>query len=653
MIDYEKELNPQQWEAVRHVEGPLLILAGAGSGKTRVLIYRIAHLVEKHGALPSQILALTFTNKAADEMRSRIESILTREGIRPDGLTMGTFHSVCLRLLRRYGSLIGTPPNFVVYDEDDQEKLLTHALEVLDLSTETNPVRYIHGRIQRLKDRGAGPEKVNTDDFFGERLRKIYEAYEKLLKESAALDFGDLLVYAVRLLDERPEVLEACRRRWSFLEVDEYQDTNAVQFDLLRRLAGPTGNLCVVGDDDQSIYRWRGAELKNILDFERHFKECRVIKLEQNYRSTQSILTAASNVVRRNVGRKGKELWTENRKGDPLTLLVAENESDEAEQVCAEIQSLTKRGRFRPSDMAVFYRTNAQSRVFEEQLAEWGIDYQVIGSLRFYERKEIKDVLAFLRLLSNPVDRMSFIRIVGAVSWGIGDATVGKLDVLRGQKGIDFVGAVETASQDPAFKGRSRTGLERLRAFLERLKKERERLPTDAYPDLATFVVKESGYLDALAVQHPEDFDNRRDNLRQLVTGMKDYASRNPESTLDDYLSYVTLLTRADDFSEGPERVALMTLHCAKGLEFPVVFLVGMEEELFPLRRRDSDDFDLEEERRLFYVGMTRAKDRLYLSFAKVRQLFGSVRYKRPSRFLGELPSNLIEVRGANPTIEV
>ncbi|MBI2889857.1 MAG: UvrD-helicase domain-containing protein [Nitrospirae bacterium] len=643
MIDYEKELNDRQLEAVRHVEGPLLILAGAGSGKTRVLIYRLAHLLQDHGVPARNVLAVTFTNKAADEMRHRVDTILGREGIPTEGLTVGTFHAVCLRLLRRYGDRLGLTPNFLVYDEDDQERALRHALERLDLSTETNPTRFFQSRIQRLKDRGLGPDGVRGDDFFAERLRNVFRVYEEQLKASGALDFGDLLVKALHLLRDHEDVLQACRDRWRFVEVDEYQDTNRVQFEFLRLLAGENGNLCVVGDDDQSIYRWRGAELKNILEFEKHFAPCRVVKLEQNYRSTQRILDAASAVVRRNAGRKGKELWTENRAGDSLTLLVAENEAEEADLVCTEIRRLARKG-VRASEVAIFYRTNAQSRVFEETLTQWEIDYQVVGSLRFYERKEVKDILGFLRWCVNPGDRVSFVRLVEAVPWGIGNATVARLDGIRDERQGDYYQALE-AFEGNGQAGRLRSAAARLREFLGRMREERERLGPTGFPDLATFVIKESGYLDVLAAHHKEDAETRRENLRQLVTGMTDHVARRPESTLEDYLSHVTLMTRADDFADGIEKATLMTLHCAKGLEFRVVFVAGLEEELFPLIRRDGDPPDIEEERRLFYVGMTRAKERLYLSFARTRQLFGRTRYKNPSRFLAELPQGLVEVR--------
>ncbi len=642
MNELLKSLNPMQREAVLHEDGPLLILAGAGSGKTRTLTHRVAWLIRERQVPPWRILAVTFTNKAAAEMRGRLERLLGDI----EGLWISTFHAACVRILRREIIALGYTADFTIYDDQDQQRLLKEVLKELGIAEKTLQPRSAAAAIDGAKNRGLRPEQCERSDYYGELTARVYELYQQRLKRANALDFGDLLLCTVQLFEEHPDVLERYRQRFRHLLVDEFQDTNQVQYRLVKMLAGDRGNLCVVGDDDQSIYAWRGAEIGNILGFERDFPGTRIIRLEQSYRSSATILEAAGEVVARNVGRKGKTLWTDNPPGEKITLRACEDDLEEARFVAAEIVRLRQDGRHL-RDAAVFYRTNAQSRVLEEALVAERLPYVMVGGVKFFARMEVKDVLAYLRVLVNPADSLSARRIVNVPSRGIGAKTVEHIAALDEEAG-GFLPACELALQRGLLKG---AAAGKVASFAELMNSFRRRLDELPFPELTAALVEESGYgpmlreqaKTALLQSDREEAQGRLENLEQLLAGMEEHQGEG--RTLQDFLEQVALVTDLDSYDASHDRVTLMTLHAAKGLEFPVVFLTGMEEGLFPHGRSLQEGDALEEERRLCYVGMTRAMDKLYLSHARRRRIYGDFQYNPPSRFLGEIPSHLLAGR--------
>lgn len=635
------DLNPEQVDAVISTEGPLLVLAGAGSGKTRVITRRIAYLIGRLDVKPWQILAVTFTNKAAEEMRRRVEALLERDGL---SVWMGTFHATAARILRKHAPQLGFTNSFLIHDESDQLALIKECLRELDLSERTLHPKAIAFRIGRAKAELQGPAEyaLSVTDYVEEQTARVYRLYQEKLRRSNAMDFDDLLMAASLLFEERSDILRLYQDFWRYILVDEYQDTNQAQYRLVRLLAQAHRNLCVVGDDDQSIYGFRGANLSNILDFERDYPGCTVIRLEQNYRSTQRILNAASHVIAHNRGRKGKQLWTANEGGERIVLYQARDEEEEAAFIAEAIESLALREGRSFDDFAIFYRTNAQSRALEEACGRKFIPYVVVGGLRFYERKEVKDLLAYLRFILNPHDSVSLRRIINVPHRGIGEGTVEKLEGLAQAAGISLWEACGRAVEEKLLPGRQRRSLERLYHLIERYRSQ----GFPSVPDLLLDLLKETGYIDSLIAQGTPEALGRLENLKELVVAAQAFHERSEEKSLQAFLDGVALMAGIDEFREGRGAVALMTLHMAKGLEFPVVFISGMEEGLFPHAWALTDDSELEEERRLFYVGMTRAKERLYLTAALKRQLRGQG-FGLPSRFLEEIPPDLLEVKGS------
>ncbi|GFE59769.1 ATP-dependent helicase [Geobacter sp. AOG2] len=634
-------LNPPQKEAVLHGEGPLLILAGAGSGKTRVITHRIAHLIRERGVPPWNILAVTFTNKAANEMAERVRKLLGGGEV-PQ---ISTFHAACGRILRREIHHLGYESSFAIYDDKDSERLLKDVLAELNLDDKRFPPKTIGAKIDDFKNRGLFPEDLDavaTGDIFNERLVRIYAAYQERLKKCNALDFGDMLIQTVRLLSQFPEVRRHYQERFQWILVDEYQDTNPVQYGLIKLLAGERRNLCVVGDDDQSIYSWRGADIRNILEFEKDFPGVRVVRLEQNYRSTATILKAAGEVVRHNFGRKGKTLWTENPAGENIRYLRVESDREEARTVCREISRL-RAGGIPLEEMAVFYRTNAQSRQVEEALVSEALPYHIVGGVRFYARMEVKDVLAYLRVLDNPADEISLKRIINVPARGIGSASIDKISLQASRGGTSMYTALQDAAESGLLGAGPRAKVAAFAAMMERF---RETGASLGLPGLTRMVMEESGYLTRLKESRDEDDAERLENLEQLLAAMEEFCERDPDAGLSEFLEQVSLVSDLEQGEQGKPSVTLMTLHAAKGLEFKAVFMIGMEERLFP-HVRALDDLDgMEEERRLCYVGMTRARERLYLLNARRRYLFGQDQSNPPSRFLKDIPGELLDEEG-------
>jgi DNA helicase II / ATP-dependent DNA helicase PcrA len=624
------KLNPMQQQAVQHGDGPLLILAGAGSGKTRTLIHRIAWLIQERGVAPWQILAVTFTNKAAGEMKERLQRLLGG-GEAP---WVSTFHAACVRILRREIAVLGFSSDFTIYDDQDQQRLLKEVLRELNVPERTMKPRAAATVIDAAKNRGLQPHQVEGGDFYADTAARVYARYQEKLQRANALDFGDLLLLTVRLFQEHPQVLQRWRERFRYLLVDEFQDTNQVQYQLVHLLASNHRNLCVVGDDDQSIYAWRGAEIGNILGFERDFPGCVVIRLEQNYRSTSTILEAAGEVVARNVGRKGKTLWTDNPPGERLSIEALPDDQEEARFVAAEICRLQRSGRHL-RDVAVFYRTNAQSRSIEEALVQQRLPYVMVGGVKFFARMEIKDILAYLRVLVNPADSLSARRIINVPTRGIGTTTEERIAALDQEAG-GFLPACRLAVRRGELKGAAG----RVEAFLRLIDRFRAKLESTPYPQLTAELIEESGYGPMLREERTDEAKERLQNLEELLKGMEEHQSS--DRTLQDFLEQVALVTDLDSYDGSLDRVTLMTLHAAKGLEFPVVFMTGLEEGLFPNARTAAVDEEVEEERRLCYVGMTRAMDKLYLTHARRRRIYGDWQFNPPSRFLGEIPPHLL-----------
>ena len=634
-------LNPPQKEAVLHGEGPLLILAGAGSGKTRVITNRIAYLIRERGVRPWNIMAVTFTNKAAKEMAERVNKLLGGG----DLPLISTFHAACGRILRRDIHHLGFKSSFAVYDDRDSDRLLKDVIAEMNLDDKRFDVKAVSARIDDFKNRGLFPEDIGSippGDVYNRKVVEIYGVYQERLKKCNALDFGDLMIQTVRLLTSFPEVCNFYREKFQWLLVDEYQDTNPVQYNLIRLLAGERKNLCVVGDDDQSIYSWRGADIRNILEFEKDFPGVKIIRLEQNYRSTATILAAAGEVVKQNFGRKGKTLWTENPAGEKIQYERAESDREEARSVIREIIQLRKCGT--PlEEMAVFYRTNAQSRLIEEALVGSALPYHIVGGVRFYSRLEVKDILAYLRVLDNPADEVSLKRIINVPARGIGNTTVDKISSLALQQGGTFFDALLDAGRDGLLSASPRG---KVAAFISLLDGFRETAADSSLAALARSVMQGSGYLDRLKNSRDEDDVERVENLEQLLAAIEEFSEKNSDAGLSEFLEQVSLVSDLEQGEAGQPSVTLMTLHAAKGLEFKAVFMIGMEERLFP-HARSLDDLDgMEEERRLCYVGMTRARERLYLLNARRRYLFGQEQCNPPSRFLKDIPPELLDDKG-------
>ena len=634
-------LNDMQKKAITKTEGPVLILAGAGSGKTTVLVNRIAYIIETKNIRPHNIMAITFTNKAANEMKERVARAI---GDLSKDMWLCTFHTACVRILRSHIKLLGMDPSFVIYDSADSKTLLKECYKELDIDEKNYPIRSVMSIISKAKDAVQTPElfkMVYQNDFRMQKVSEIYTLYQKKLRANNAVDFDDILLYAVQVLAENPEVLKTYQERFRYIMVDEYQDTNNCQYILISLLAEKHKNICVVGDDDQSIYKFRGANIQNILNFEKTFDDTEVIKLEQNYRSTQSILDAANAVIHNNKERKSKALWTENSRGDKIKLHIGHNERDEALYIANTMEKLHRDGK-NYSDMAVLYRTNAQSRVIEELLMRSAIPYKVFGGLRFYDRKEIKDVVAYLRLVHNPNDNLSFQRIINEPKRSIGKTTLDKISEISNEYEISNFEVAQYANQYPSL-SRSAIKLVEFCQMISSLKKSAECISLTSFVEK---VLGDSGYMSMLITENTVESRTRIDNLGEFISAVSEYEKTEANPSLSGFLESVSLVSDLDGYDEQEDTCVLMTIHSAKGLEFPVVFLAGMEEGLFPSARSSQTAEDLEEERRLCYVAITRAKNQLYISNAKARTLYGQTTYQTNSRFLSEIPSNLLEEDG-------
>ena len=635
-------LNAEQREAVFHTEGPLLILAGAGSGKTRVLTHRIAYLIEEKGINPWNILAITFTNKAAGEMRERVDDIV---GFGSESIWVSTFHSTCVRILRRHIDRLGHDNNFTIYDSDDQKTLMKDVCKLLQIDTKTYRERTILSAISSAKDEMVTPEEYELNaygDFSKKKIAEAYKEYERQLKANNALDFDDLLVKTVQLFQTQPEILEYYQDRFRYIMVDEYQDTNTVQFKLISLLAAKYKNLCVVGDDDQSIYKFRGANIQNILSFEKEFEHTKVIKLEQNYRSTSTILDAANAVIKNNVGRKAKSLWTENGEGEKIQFRQFDTAYDEAEYIVGDIRERVDNGKAAYCDHAVLYRTNAQSRLFEEKMITANIPYKIVGGVNFYARKEIKDLLAYLKTIDNGKDDLAVRRIINVPKRGIGLTTVNRITEAAQQRGISFYEALCSADLVPGL-GRSISKLESFAAMIEYFRKEAEHL---SITELMKEILTETGYVEELKAEGEEEAEVRLQNIDEFLNKIAAYEESCEEElpTLSGFLEEVALVADIDSLDEESDYVVLMTLHSAKGLEFPYVYLAGMEDGIFPsyMTITADDPTEIEEERRLCYVGITRAKKELAMTCARRRMIRGETQYNKMSRFLKEVPPQLL-----------
>lgn len=631
-----KGLNKEQLEAVTHTDGPLLVIAGAGSGKTRVLTNRIAYLITEHGVKPWNIIAITFTNKAAKEMKTRIENLV---GDMANDIWIGTFHSMCVRILRREISKIGFGSDFTIYDVADCKVVIKECIKELNLNDKLYSDKYLLNEISKAKNDMMEPERFSTIYASDYRLSKVAEAYtlyQEKLKKNNAVDFDDIINHTIKILKENPDVLAYYQNKFQYVLVDEYQDTNKAQDLLITLLSKVHQNIFVVGDDQQSIYKFRGADIQNILNFERNFKNTKVIKLEQNYRSTKNILTIANQVIKHNEGNVEKNLWTQNDAGNKPVLYGADDEYAEANYVVSQIAHLRREEFYKYSDFAILYRTNAQSRAFEDVFMREGIPYKVVGGLKFYERKEIKDIIAYLRLVNNANDDVSFKRIINEPKRGIGKAS---LDVLEDTARIHGMSMFEMAKNaDKYITTRANHAFQEFAEMILKLKEEEHGIA-----DLVDEILSASGYMKALEEEKTEEAEARIENLGQFVSIAVEFEAQQAENTLSAFLENLALVTDLDNVDETQDSVLLMTLHTAKGLEFPTVFLVGMEEGLFPSARSFNEREEVEEERRLCYVGITRAKEHLYLTCAKCRTIFGSTQYSKNSRFIDEIDADCLD----------
>jgi DNA helicase-2/ATP-dependent DNA helicase PcrA len=642
-------LNPVQREAVLHADGPVLIVAGAGSGKTRILTHRMAFLIREKGVSPFAILAITFTNRAANEMAERVEALLGERVAK--GMWVLTFHSACVRILRREHTRLGLPSSFSIYDESDTQRVVSMCLKEANLDPKRFPPRGVAAVIGKAKDHLISPEEFadQAANWYERSVAAVYAAYQRRLQAAGALDFDDIIVRTVNLFRSQPEVLEHYQERFTHILIDEYQDTNRAQYHLVNLLASKHRNLCVVGDADQGVYSWRGATIQNLLEFEKDYPDAAVFVLEQNYRSTQNILSVANALIEHNLERKPKSLWTESPGGEMVVRVRANDEHDEAWFVAEEIARLTDDGPYRYGDVAVFYRTNAQSRVLEDVLSRAGLPYRVVGGVRFYERREVKDVIAYLRLLVNPADVISARRVVAAPKRGIGDATVAALEGFARDEDVTFLEAARRADVIDVLGTRARGAVAGFVQLIDRLRALFE--DGTALPALVEAAYTESGYLAELEAERTVEAEGRVENLKELVGVAAEFEARSETAGLADFLEQIALVTDQDSYEEAESSVTLMTLHTAKGLEFPAVFVVGMEDGVFPHYRSMGDPSQLEEERRLAYVGITRARERLYLTHAWSRNLWGGSSFNPPSRFLGEIPEAFVklhQVEGAS-----
>jgi DNA helicase-2/ATP-dependent DNA helicase PcrA len=642
MFDLLKNLNDAQKQVVQSTKGPVLVLAGAGSGKTRALTHRIAYLMAEKKVNPENILAITFTNKAAGAMKERVRKLLTDTGIERSPL-LGTFHSVCARILRKDGHNLGYPPGFVIFDEDDSVKLIKYCLKKMNLSDEKISPKTIKTYISSAKNEFIGPKNYKnfSSGYQAEMIAEIYQHYQEELHANDAMDFDDLLLNVVKLFQKYPEILKRYQEIWEYILIDEYQDTNEAQYLFAKLLSEKNQNICVVGDDSQSIYSWRGANFRNILNFERDWPKAKVIKMEQNYRSTKAILAAAQAVIEKNVERTNKMLWTENKAGSPIIAYEAANEEDEAGFVCREILDLTSKGR-RLQNIAVFYRTNAQSRVLEEQLLRFRIPYKIVGGLRFYERKEIKDTISWLKIASGASDWISFERSLTSPPSGIGVRSIEKIKEMARKDNLKITAIMELDLSK--IVGVRTAGL--FNNYFHNIKKvslAAEKSIKEAIKT-AIEVSKLKKYLSDGTFQG----DERLENLSELLSVAEEYERLKPGLILSDFLEEVALISDIDNYQEEADGVTLMTLHTSKGLEYPVIFIVGMEENIFPHSRSVFEPAELEEERRLFYVGLTRAMEMCYLLYCRSRLYFGNIKSNAPSRFLNEIPESLLNNIGGD-----
>ncbi len=637
-------LNPPQQEAVEHMEGPLLILAGAGSGKTRVITHRVAYLMEQ-GINPYNILAITFTNKAAGEVRERVDDML---GYGSESVWISTFHSLCVRILRRNIEQIGYASNFTIYDTDDQKRVIKEVTKYLQMDPKMYPERMLMAEISRAKENFISPHEYDLEaqgEYRKMQIARVYIEYQKRMHSNNALDFDDLLYKTVQLFQDYPEVLERYQERFRYIMVDEYQDTNQIQFLLVRQIARKYRNLCVVGDDDQSIYKFRGANIMNILNFEQEYPDAKVIKLEQNYRSTGNILNAANAVIHHNTGRKDKTLWTAREDGDLIEYKQYENEHQEAEQIAWKILEYKAKNRLNYSDFAVLYRTNAQSRVLEEKLIIKNIPYKIYGGQNFYARLEVKDLLAYLKTVANGADDIAVKRIINVPKRGIGVTTISKIEAYALSQEISFMDALYQVEDVPGI-GKAAAKIQRFTDLISDLRDELSQglMLQELYDE----ILERTGYREELLAEHTEESMNRIENLEELKNKIVIYEENAEHPDLNELLEEVALVAEVDSLNSSDDKVVLMTIHSAKGLEFPYVFLCGMEDGLFPgnMTINSGDPEEMEEERRLCYVGITRAKDRLFLSSAKQRMMHGSNNYNPISRFIKEIPQELLDMGG-------
>ncbi len=635
-----EQLNPPQIEAVKHTEGPLLILAGAGSGKTRTLIYRIWYLIEEKRVNPWNILAVTFTNKAASEMRNRLQSLLPRTDSM--NVWVSTFHSACVKILRQHISRLGMSNSFAILDGNDQLRIVKKCIKEVDDSPES-----LH-HLAVIKEIRQSKNELNTaqeykglmrENYYGLRIADVFLHYERKLRENASLDFDDLLFFVWKLFKEHPDVLDYYQNRCRYILVDEYQDTNHAQSQIIYLLAEKHQNICVVGDDDQSIYRWRGADIHNILDFEKVYPQAKTIYLEQNYRSTQVILKAANQVISLNQMRKEKELWTDNEEGDKIIFFEAFNEQMESKYISQKIQSFYRGDFSHYNDFAALYRTNAQARAIEEALRNDGLSYRIVGGLKFYERKEIKDLIAYLKVVVNPDNQLNLLRIINVPHRKIGQATIAKIEAFADEQHLSLYQGIIAMFEAEELTTGSKKGLSH---FIDSLHKWREFSKDHKISSLLEVMIEDTDYMEYLAKEKTEQAESRIENVKELLAGIRYFEKQNEGKTLEDYLDYVSLFTDIDEYEKGADTITLMTVHSAKGLEFPVVFMAGMEKDLFPLGRNSINISDLEEERRLFYVAMTRAQKRLFLTRAKKRNIFGSSKDTSCSPFIEEVPSQYL-----------
>ena len=638
MQDILKGLNDKQYEAVVTTEGPCLVIAGAGSGKTKVLTHKIAYLIGEKQVKPWNILAITFTNKAANEMKERIGNLV---GDVAADIWMGTFHSICVRILRRFIDRIGFDSSFIIFDTSDQRTLVKTCIKAIGLDDKMFTDRSVLSEISNAKNEMLEPEQYTVranGDFRKEKIALVYEMYQKRLKENNAIDFDDIINYTIKILMENPDILEYYSDKFKYVLVDEYQDTNKAQFTLVTLLASKNGNITVVGDNDQGIYSFRGADISNILNFERDFPGTKIIKLEQNYRCTGNILKAANAVIKNNEVTYKKELWTENEVGKLPTVYSASNEYDEGTYIAQQIEHLRREEYYKYSDFAILYRMNTQSRAIEEILRRESIPYKIIGGLKFYERKEIKDIISYLRLIQNPSDNLSLKRIINEPKRGIGKTSLDKVEELSNNTGVPMYEIIKNAEQ---------YGLNRVfinsREFVNAIEELRAKKDDIKISDLIKETLKKSGYTQALENENTIEAENRIENLDEFLTVAIEFEDESADNKLSDFLEGITLSSDIDNMEETEETVTLMTLHSAKGLEFPVVFLVGMEEGIFPGYKSIGEPKELEEERRLCYVGITRAKEYLFLTCSKQRTIFGSTSCNQVSRFLREIPSDLLD----------